>query len=397
MRIAIFAKSTLAHGMGGMETHLDNLCRELVARGHTVHVITTRHPGDVTVEEKPGLRVQYLTEAPPGRYSRAWWRVSLKAFHELLGQGPVDLVLSQSVAAASIARIRSRPPVYPFIHGLVLSHLASEWSQRARWGDTLRFLGMKVPELFYYAFVHERPFLQRVEAVLAISDQLVPQLEHRCRRVFVCYNGVDVRRFAPDEERREQVRKRLGIAGDEIVVLLAGVMMRQKGVDRGIEAVGALAGRFPRLRLVLVGSGPEEDRLRALAATSPLGSRIDFVGGVPHQEMPGYFNAADLFVHPSQRAEGLPTVIVEAMASGLPVVATDAGGTKTVVLDGRTGILVPKRNTARLTAAIEALVTDRHLAARLAAEGLRLARERFAWSRIVDRLLAQLVDPGSGT
>ncbi len=396
MRIAIFAKSTLAHGMGGMETHLESLYRELVARGHMIEVVTTRHPAGVPVEEKPGLRIRYLTEAPPRRYSRVWWRVSRKAFEELIGAGPLDLVLSESLAAASIARIRSRPPLYPFIYGLVLSHLTSEWSQRARGGDTLRFLGVKLPELLYYAFVQERSFLQRVEAVLATYDQLVPALENRCRRVLLSYNGVDVHRFAPDRDRRNQVRKRLGIADHEVVVLLTAVMTRQKGMHLGIKALGPLAGRFPELRLLVVGGGPEEESLRALGARSPIGSRIDFVGGVPHHELPGYFNAADLFLHPSLRAEGLPTVIVEALASGLPVVATATGGTATAISEGRTGLLVPKGDVGRMTAAVEALMTDRSLAAGLAAEGLRLARERFAWSRIVDRLLADLRQPGGG-
>jgi len=396
MRIAILAKSTLVHGMGGMQIHLESLCCELVARGHTVQVVTTRHPADVADEEKPGLRVRYLTEAPPGRYSRAWWRASRKAFVELLGEGPVDLVLSESLAAASVVRIARRPPVCPFLHGRVLSHLGSAWYEGAGLRGTFRALAIELPEIVYYASIYERPFLRRVEAVLATYDQLVPTLENRCRRVFVSYNGVNIHRFAPDPVRRNQVRKRLGISEDEIVVLLAGVMTRQKGMRLTIEALGLHAGRLPRLRLLVVGSGPEEGSLRALASRSPLCSRIVFVGGLSHSEMPGFFNAADLFLHPSLRAEGLPTVIVEAMASGLPVVATDTGGTKTAIIDGRTGILVPKGQGEGLVTAIEAVVNDRSLAARLAAAGLQLARQRFAWPEIVDRLLADLATLGSG-
>lgn len=396
MRIAFFAKSTLAHGMGGMETHVDNLCHELAARGHMVEVVTTRHPSGVPVEEKPGLRVRYLTDAPPRRYSRVWWRASRMAFDELLGEGPLDLVLSQSLSAASVARAAPRPPVYPFLYGLVFSHFRSEWHQGSGLRSTLRFLTIKLPEIAYYASVYERPFLRRVEAILATYDQLAPTLEKRCPHVFVSYNGVDAHRFAPHHEYRNQVRQRLGIAEDEIVVLLAGVMTRQKGMHLGIEAFGRLAGRFPALRLLVVGRGPDEEFLHALGAGSPHGARINFVGGIPHHEMPRYFNAADIFLHPSLRVEGLPTVIAEAMASGLPVVATDTGGTKTAIVDGLTGILVPKGNAGKLTAAIEALVTDRSLAARLAAAGRARARERFAWPEIVDRLLADLGKLGSG-
>ncbi len=390
MKIAIFTKSTLAHGIGGMGTNLEDICRELVNRGHTVQVVTTRHPAGISLEKRPGLWIRYLDKAPPGRYSRAWWRESRKAFEEIMDEEPPDLVLSQSLAASSVVRVPLRPAVFPFLYGRVLSHVKSEWHEGYGVRHTLRYLGIRLPEMVYYALVHERPLLRRADAVLATYDQLVPALRNRCRQVFVSYNGVDVDRFAPDQEHRNQVRKRLGIGENEIVVLLAGVMTRQKGMHLGLEALGRIAARFPALRLMVVGGGPEEGSLRSLAARSPLSSRIDLVGDVPHHEMPGYFNAADIFIHPSLRVEGLPTVIVEAMASGLPVVATDMGGTSTAVIDRLTGILVPNGNIERLTAAVEALVTDRSLAVRLAAAGLQLARERFAWPEIVDRLLADL-------
>lgn len=390
MRIAFFAKSMLVHGIGGMEAHVENLCRELVARGHGVEVVTTRHPSGVLVEEEPGLRVRFLTEAPPRRYSRAWWKLSRKALDDLLSEGPLDLVLSQSLSAASVVQMPQRPPVYPLLYGLTLFHLGSEWHQRSGLRCTLRFLGMKFPEMLYYAFVHERSLLRRADAVLATYDQLASVLKNRCRQVFISYNGVDARRFAPDEEHRNRTRKGLDIADGEIVVLLAGIMSRQKGMHLGIEALERLVGRFPTLRLLVAGAGPEEESLRALAAGSPLRARVHFVGGISHHEMPGYMKAADIFLHPSLRAEGLPTVMVEAMASGLPVIASDTGGTQTAIVDGETGILVPKGDVERLTAAIEALVTDRGLAARLAAAGLERARKRFAWSEIVDQLLADL-------
>ncbi len=88
MRIAFFAKGMLAHGTGGMESYVENLCRELTARGHLVHVVTTRQPSGATVEERPGIRVRYLTEAPPRLlggamiwllYPALLWRLGLDA------------------------------------------------------------------------------------------------------------------------------------------------------------------------------------------------------------------------------------------------------------------------------------------------------------------------------
>ena len=143
---------------------------------------------------------------------------------------------------------------------------------------------MKLPEMLYYAFVHERSLLRRADAVLATYDQLAPALKNRCGQVFISYNGVDARRFAPDEEHRNRMRKGLEIAEGEIVVLLAGIMSRQKGMHLGIEALGRLVGRFPTLRLLVAGAGPEEESLRAVAGGSPLRARVDFVGDISQEQ-----------------------------------------------------------------------------------------------------------------
>jgi glycosyltransferase involved in cell wall biosynthesis len=390
VNIVIVAKSTLVHGLGGMETHLENLCRALADGGHRLDVITTRHPAALATEERSGARVHYLADAPSCRYSGAWWRASRECLSRLMAAGRIDLVLSESLAGAGIARMASRPPIYPFIHGLVLSHLAVEWSQRNGPGGAVRALGVTLPELLYYAYAHERPFLRTADGVIAIHDAQVRQLEGRCRRILLAYNGVDVAHFAPDRERRREVRRRLSIADSDRVVLLASLMTRQKGMHVGITAFARTAQRVSGARLVIAGDGPEAQRLRALAANVIPGGRTVFLGAIPNHEMPGYLNAADLFVHPSLRAEGLPTVVLEAMAAGLPIVATDAGGTSSAVADGETGLLVAKADVGALADAVERLLTDRPLAAKLATQALERARTRFAWPSIVGRLLADL-------
>ncbi len=379
-----------------METHIENVFRELITRGHRISVVTTRHPSGVAVEDRPGMRVRYLSEAPSRRYSQAWWRASRAALQDLLEEGQVDFVLSQSLSAAAVVRVAQCPPVYPFLNGLALSHLSSEWHEWSGLRGLFRYRGMKLPEMVYYTYVHERPFLRKAKAVLATYDQLVPEIEHRYERVFVSYNGVDCSRFAPDTEQRTRMRNALGIHENDIVLLLAGVMTRQKGMHLGIESFIRLAERFPALALIVIGSGHEEASLRALGARSPFGHRINFRGNLPHDEMPGYFNAADIFLHPSQKIEGLPNIIVEAMASGVTVLATDTGGTQTAILDRKTGILVSKGDLEELTLAVEELITDRSLAAEIARAGLVWARERFAWPTIIDRLLADIASVQAG-
>jgi len=391
MKIMVLAKKTLAHGLGGMEVHLDHLCRELIAAGHEVRLITSARPVGEPSHQQRGMETLYLPGAPAGQYSRAWWRGSREAFERSQEQDPADLLLSESLAAAAVATVRTRPRLYAFLYGLTRDHLVSEWHEGSGLPHFAKYALRRAPETLYYSTFHERPFLRRIDGAIATYDHLVPRLRGKCRRVLVSYNGVDTTVFRPAPQRGLNIRKRHGIPEQAVVTTMAATLNRQKGIHLGIEAVAPLTEEFPGLRVLVLGEGPSGQGLRAMVASDTrLEGRVEFAGAVPRAEMPAYMNASDLFLHPSSRVEGLPTVIAEAMASGLPVVATDTGGTLDAVQDGETGFLVPRADVGRLTGAIRGILSDDQLASRLGADALRAARERFAWSIIVKRLLADL-------
>jgi glycosyltransferase involved in cell wall biosynthesis len=162
-------------------------------------------------------------------------------------------------------------------------------------------------------------------------------------------------------------------------VLFVGRLVRRKGVDGLIRA--AAAARRP-YRVTIVGFGPEEAALRALAGELGVAARVEFTGRVDDAELAHRYAAADVFALPATLdergdTEGLGVVLLEALAHGVPVVAADLGGITDIVENGVTGLLVPHGDPAALDAAIRRLLDDRALASRLAQAGAARVRERF--------------------
>ena len=191
-------------------------------------------------------------------------------------------------------------------------------------------------------------------------------------------NGVDASRFAPAPQivrRAAQLRRQLGIPLGAPVVLFVGRLTCDKGIPELIEAFSQLAVRFPELRLLLAGCFEDGDPLpsdtRRYLETHP---QVILAGAVP--DTAPYYATADVLVLPSHR-EGLPTVVLEAQAAGVPVVGASATGTVDVVADGQTGLLFPVGNVPALAEAIAKLTTDGALSIKLGLAGQEQVRSKF--------------------
>ena len=171
-------------------------------------------------------------------------------------------------------------------------------------------------------------------------------------------------------------------------VWYVGGLTRNKSVETLVRAHAELARRGRRTTLTVVGSGPEEPALRALVAELGAGDAVRFLGPKPPAEIPGLLAGADALVLPS-RAEGRGLVLLEAMAAGVPVVASDIPGPREIVLEGETGLRFPVGDALRLADAVERLLSDAALRARLASGGRALiAREGLTTDASAARHLA---------
>lgn len=191
------------------------------------------------------------------------------------------------------------------------------------------------------------------------------------KRWVVVHNGVDLSEFAP---RRVDFPANLGIPAGAPVAILVGAMRRPKGHAQALAAWAMVAQRVPGARLLFVGSGPEEQRLRAQAAALGIAELVIFAG--LRADVAQLMSAATLVVLPAE-TEALPTTLVEAAAAGKAVVATDVEGVPEVVIHDVTGVLVPSRDAHALARAVTTLLLDEQRRARMEIEARMLAERRF--------------------
>jgi len=202
-------------------------------------------------------------------------------------------------------------------------------------------------------------------------------------------NGVDVESFAHAAERREAVRAELNLA-DRPVVAFTGRFVREKGIAELLRAIALVRERSPELRLLIIGGSLPSDRdpaeAQLAAIIEQLGIQDAIVTTGFTDRVADFLSAADVFVLPSYR-EGMPRSILEAMAMGLPVVATDIRGCREEVMDGATGFLVPLRHAETLADRIGRLLDDAELRRRMGAAGQARARQLFDERLVFERLL----------
>jgi glycosyltransferase involved in cell wall biosynthesis len=193
--------------------------------------------------------------------------------------------------------------------------------------------------------------LPLADAVVAVSRPLAEELVELGvprERVHLVMNGIDASVFRPRD--RAAARRALGVADDARVVLFVGRLEPQKGIHELLDAFERMRARVPRATLALVGQGISSDEVRARVARWEHGAAI-LLGARPPAEVAEWMGACDVMTLPSW-AEGTPNVVLEALASGRPVVATGVGGIPDVLRDARSGIVVPPRDAGALASAL---------------------------------------------
>jgi glycosyltransferase involved in cell wall biosynthesis len=204
--------------------------------------------------------------------------------------------------------------------------------------------------------------------------------------------GVDADRFRPDQLVRAEVRAALGIDDATPMVFAAGRFVRKKGFEYLIDAIARLSSssRSSRVVLVMGGDGDLRDELVTRAREAGIAERVRFVGLLSQDAVARHFAAADVIAAPSVRddsgnVDGLPNVVLEALASATPLVATAAGGIASAVDHDRTGLLVPERDPEALAAAIASLVESPSRGRALGDAARADVIARFGWARAAER------------
>ena len=353
--------STFPPYLGGAGTVCFELARGLAERGHRVEVFTSTADG----------------ETPP----------TPAVVHRL----PPRFAIGNAPLLPPLARLGSYDVVhlhYPFIFGAELLLLGSARRSPLVVSYHNRLVGQGAVRSTLFRAYEEtwgRATAARAACVCVLSEAhaaTVPYLA-RARRSAVVPNGVDVDVFAPGPSN---VRARLGIPDDAPLIAFVATLDRAHYLKRPDLAIDALA-RLGDLgaHLLIVGDGEDAPALRERVRAAGLGRRVHFAGAAGHDALPTYLRAADLLVSSSE-LESFGLVLIEAMATGLPVVSTDLPGTRAVVRDGETGFLVPRADADAIALGIRrALASDR---AAVGAASRADCERRFAWPRVVDAVEA---------
>jgi glycosyltransferase involved in cell wall biosynthesis len=254
--------------------------------------------------------------------------------------------------------------------------------------------GHSVRERWLY-YPLDKWVLARYPRVIAVSSDVRGELLRygaRDDRVTVVLNGIDAEQFRRDPARSLVVRHAFGLTSEEIAVVAVGRLEPEKRFDLLLRAFAPLAARRPELKLFIAGDGSSRQMLEAERERLGLGRASRLLGHVA--DPADVYQAADVFVQSADN-EGTPNAVLEAMAFEVPIVATDAGGTRELIRHGEDGLVVPRGDESALSAAIGSVMTDR-AAARYRAESARARVESdLAFKtrvRRVDAIYEELVD-----
>ncbi|KUL55164.1 alpha-(1-2)-phosphatidylinositol mannosyltransferase [Streptomyces sp. NRRL F-4489] len=233
-----------------------------------------------------------------------------------------------------------------------------------------------------------------------IAAAIGPAAAHRMARLAP---GVDTAAFRPGLDGRP-VRERYGLTGRR-VILCAARLVPRKGQDTLIRALPLIRRWIPEATLLLVGGGPDEERLRRLVSAEMVDDAVVFAGAHAHDALPAFYAAADVFAMPCRtrrcglEVEGLGIVFLEAAAAGLPVLAGDSGGAPDAVQDGQTGHVVDGRSPDAVVERLVAMLIDRDAARDMGEKGRVWVAAEWGWDRSYEqlsRLLAEKDGRGGG-
>jgi len=359
LRVAIVTQA-YHPAVGGVTEHVDATALALRDRGHHVVVVTSRF-GRGEIQSEHVRRIGRNVVIP---YNGAENNVTIgfgldRRLRALFQEERIDVIHVHCPLSPTLPLLALRVATQPIV-GTFHSTSSSDLPFRLLRRQLL-------------------PYYRRIDRALAVSETAHEFVaRHFSGPVEILPNGVNLDRFRPGLKRLERFED------DTPNILFVGRHDPRKGLPELLTACEWLAARGARFRLIVVGDGRLRRRVERMASGALLG-RVHFEGRVSNEHLPWYYASADIFCSPARGGESFGIVLLEAMASGVPVVATDLPGYRTVLTSGKEGLTVPPRNPRALADALELLLERPDLRSAMGARGIETAK-RYAWPLIVTRL-----------
>jgi phosphatidyl-myo-inositol dimannoside synthase len=361
---------------GGTAVWFDEVYRRM--GGKEIHIVTAAVPDaeahDVahpnSIHRLHLRRVAWLRPESLGMYASLMMRSLALAIRHRFSAIHAGRALPEGLVAWLVARLAGLPVVI-YAHGEELTG----------WGAATKYRAMR------FALRHA----DRIIANSEFTRQALLKMGVREERISTIFPGVDVSRFRPGLPTVD-LRNRLGLANGTALLLSVGRLQRRKGFDMAIRCLPDLVAKGLDVHYAIIGIGDDREYLKALAAELMVEERVHFLGHVPMDELPRWYNACDLFVLANRDVggdtEGFGMVFIEAAACGKATIAGLAGGTGSAVLDGVTGLRVDGESLPALVGAIADILVDVKRREALGAAGQARARELLSWDAVAARTVA---------
>lgn len=359
MKIVILTWEYLPHKVGGTEIATSKIAQQLSRRGHEITVLTTGGKDLPAVTSENGASI-FRTKAFNFKALKYLW-FGFKAI-KLARKLEPDIIHAQAIWTGLPALVISTIIKKPYVV----------------WGQ-----GSDIYYPRYFKGFLSRAILKHADAVIALTDDMKNEILNTCEReIAVIGNGIDPERFEGLSKIR--TRMQLKIGENAKVVIFVGSLVPVKGIQYLIEAINLVKRNITSIRLLIVGDGPERCKLEILVYKLNLNKHVTFYGRIDNQIVPEYLIASDVFALPSL-SEGFPVAIVEAMATGLPVISTKVRGLPELVKEGINGFLVEPANPKDLADKVGYILTNKSI--QLAIKNNNYAWANMnTWGKVVDKL-----------
>lgn len=378
-KVLIFSVAYYPKFVGGAEVAVKGITDRLNSREYEFHLITLRLDKNLPKEEKVGnVFVYRLGFAGKMKESADSLRFPLH----------YNKYLYPFVAAWKGAQLSKK------------HNFSFTWSIMANYSGFgalfFKFLKPKIPLLLTlqegdpFDYIKKRVsvlyplfkmIFKKADAIQAISHYLARWAKDTGFRgePIVVPNGVDVEKFSKEisKEKKMEIRKNLGLGDSDVALVTTSRLVIKNGIGDVIKALSKLS---ENIKFVIFGEGYLEEKLKLETRNLKLEHRVFFKGYVPHAEIPKYLKACDIFIRPSL-SEGFGNSFIEAMAAGIPVIATPVGGILDFLRDGETGYFCKPNNPESITTAINRSISDPNKQ-KIIATAKKMAIEKYDWSTI---------------
>jgi glycosyltransferase involved in cell wall biosynthesis len=373
---------------GGTGAYVYYLSRQLQKSGHNVHIIT-RHKMNST-EIVDGVNITYIK--CKGNPLTKYWsfaRSTFKKLEELNKKFAFDIIHANLPLVPNFAIPKESANV-------LVSTVHSTWKGEA---EAIKHEGLRklnTNEKFMLEFnsllrSSEKKLMKRSDALIAVSmytkKELTEFYDIDEEKIHIIYNGVDVQKFKPNKDR-VGLRRELGLEEKQKIILFVGRLYQRKGLDTLFQSISKVVQNFKDAKFVISGEGfrQNKEKLLKLAEKLKIENSVLFVGYFPDEKLPDLYAASDIFVLPALY-ENFPFAILEAQATGLPVISTKVGGIPELVTNNKNGLLVEPANSEQLTEEIMILLKNPKFAEELGKRARQLIEEKFAWPLITNEVV----------